>query len=163
MYVPSPYNTVQVSIFGQQPKITVFLSICLILFNDFLFMCLLFSEGLFPAVNLGINAFLSIQIVNTMPGVRSQTAPSLTSAEGARQVLRLPGQVSFHYLCDSTPAVQALLYPRLLSFSNLNLCVDSSAASAVYKCVSLLPRLQEHGLSILSSQGETLTSVNIML
>lgn len=64
-----------------------------------------FSEGLFPAVSSGINAFLSIQIVNTMPGVPSQTVPSLTSAAEAQLLLRRPGQVFSHYLCDSTHAV----------------------------------------------------------
>lgn len=43
-----------------------------------------------------------------------------------------------------------------LRVSNLTLGVHSSAASTNHQRVSLLPRLQEDGLSVLSSQGKTL-------
>ena len=43
-------------------------------------------------------------------------------------------------------------------FSNWTVCVPSSAASANHERVSLLPRLQEDGLPVLSSQGKAFLS-----
>lgn len=59
-----------------------------------------------PTVNLGTNAFLSIQIVNMTPGAPSQTVPSLTSAAGAL-LLFSPSQVSSHFPWGSAQAAQA--------------------------------------------------------
>lgn len=65
----------------------------------------LLPEGLSPTVNLGTNAFLSIQIVSMMPGAPNQSVPSLTSAAEALLLLS-PGQVCSHHPCDSAQAAQ---------------------------------------------------------
>lgn len=53
-------------------------------------MCVLcFVKGLFRAASLEINVFLSIRIVNMMPGVLSQIVPSLMSAAEAQRLLHL--------------------------------------------------------------------------
>lgn len=93
MFVPSPYYTVQVSISVNKPKKSSQSGMIhdLIVFS--------FSEGLFPAASLGINAFSFILIVNTTPGVASQIVLSLMSAAEAQLLLR-PGQVLSHYLCQ---------------------------------------------------------------
>lgn len=64
-----------------------------------------FPKGPFPTVNLGTNAFLSIQIVNLMPGVPNQIVPSLTPVAEA-QLLLSPGQVSPHTLVGSAQDAQ---------------------------------------------------------
>lgn len=69
-------------------------------------MLFLLPEGLSPAVNLGTNAFMFIQIVNMTPDAPNQTAPSLTSAAEARLLLSPPGQVFSHHPCGSAQAAQ---------------------------------------------------------
>lgn len=65
----------------------------------------LLPEGLSPTVNLGTNAFLSIQIVSTTPGAPNQSVRSLMSAAEA-QLLLSPGQVCSHHPCGSAQAAQ---------------------------------------------------------
>lgn len=109
-----------------------------------------FPKGPFPTVNLGTNAFLSIQIVNLMPGAPNQIVPSLTSAAEA-QLLLSPGQVSRHTL-----VLQHKMHRPLTARTNASLSsrVHSGAASQGCKCVSLLPRMQECRLSVLSPKGK---------
>lgn len=85
MFVPSPYNTVQVSIFDNKWKKSKILSLTMITYDFFL--C--FVKGPFPTASSGINAFLSILIVNTTPGVPNQIVPSLMSAAEAQLLLHL--------------------------------------------------------------------------
>lgn len=61
-----------------------------------------------------------------------------------------PGTLSWT-LCSASPWP---LHALAKCISNLTLCVHSNAASAEHYCVSLLPRLQEDGVSVLSSEGK---------
>lgn len=147
MFVPPSNNTVQVRI--------LFLIVIISLNQSFLKINLtvfLFSEGPSPTVNLGINAFLSIQIVNMMPGAPKQTVPLLTSAAEA-QLLFSPGQVSSHGTCGAAQAAQTT-HCKHQCISNSNPCIRSGAASEGCKRVSLLPRMQECRLSVLSPKGK---------
>lgn len=121
-------------------------------FWKWMWLCFPFSQGPSPTVNLGINAFLSIQIVNTMPGAPNQTVPLLMSAAEA-QLLFPPGQVSSYGTCGAAQAAQTT-HCMHQCISNSNLCIRSGAASEGCKRVSLLPRMQECRLSVLSPKGK---------
>ena len=131
----------------------VFLSGDGVMHHDWWFLCVFVFcfSGLFRTASLGINAFLFILIVNTTPGVASRSVPSLTSAAEA-QLLLHPGQVCSEEHTLFSLSLTITLFRKMVS--NLNLCVHSDAASAEYYCVSLLPRLQEDGVSVLSSKGK---------
>lgn len=111
MFVPSPYNTVQVSIFDNKmkksPKI---LSFTTVTYDFFVCVCLVFYKGPFPTASLGINAFLSILIVNMTPDVPNQIVPSLMSAAEAQLLLYLNQVllVSLLYIAASTIIKQIL-------------------------------------------------------
>lgn len=124
-------------------KMMVFFSI------HFIFSFFLLLKEHFPAVSLGINAFSSIQTVNMMPGAPNQTVPSLTLAAEALALLP-PGQVS-HPKETCTPRTSAS-NQKLRCFHTK--CVHSCTADLGQNHLPLLPRLQEPGLCVLSSQGK---------